>query len=209
MALYDIDKNKWASNKTVILTLKEGVNEIFKWVKVNACSGGHFRVYAEIVKWEYDTDLRNNMRWSNEVLLKPFVDIQVFIRYKPVKQKQSWIILPGDTIEIDIGIKIPINTTYSPANLSWRIDVFDLKKSRYEVLRRNTEELRVEEPGTVWRNITLEVPWTSKIRVLANVTHEWEDVGFNNYAEATIEIFSDVKLEIMEKPTIVTEGESL
>jgi len=208
LALYNTDEDMWVSNKTVTLSLKEGVNEILEWIDVNACSGGRFRVYAEIIRWEYDTDLRNNMKWSEERFLKPFVDIQVFIRWKPVKQKQSWTILPGDTIEVDIGVEIPINTTHIPAKLFWRVEVFKLKSSRYEVLRENTEELRVEKSGTVWRNITLEVPWTSKIRVLANATHEWEDVGLNNCAETTIEIDPDVKLEVVEKPTTVTEGDA-
>ena len=207
LALYDINEGEWVSNRTVTLTLKEGVNEFLEWVKVKACSGGRFRVYAEIVRWEYDTDLRNNMRWSNEVFLKPFVDIQVFVLWRPVEQKQSWTILPGDTIEIDIGVEIPINTTHIPAKLYWRVEAFNLKSMRYEVLRENVEELRVGKPGTVWRNITLEIPWTSKIRVLANATHEWEDVGFNNHAETSIEVDPDIKLEVVEKPATVTEDE--
>jgi len=52
------------------------------------------------------------------------------------------------------------------------------------------------------------VPWTSKIRVLANATHEWEAVGVNNYADVTLEIDLDVKLEVIEKPTAVTEGDT-
>jgi len=64
--------------------------------------------------------------------LKPFVDIQVFILYKAVKQKQLWTILPGDRIEIDIGVKIPINTTHIPAKLSWRVEALNLESLRYE-----------------------------------------------------------------------------
>jgi len=207
LALYDADEGKWVSNKTVTLSLREGVNEVLEWVNVNDCSGGRFWAYAEIIRWEHDTDPRNNRLRSEELFLKPFVDIQVFILYKAVKQKQSWTILPGDRIEIDIGVKIPINTTHIPAKLSWRVEALNLKSLRYEAIRENAEELRVEKPGIVWRNITLEVPWTSKIRVLANATHEWEAVGLNNYADVTLEIDPDVKIEIIEKPTEVTEGD--
>ena len=105
-------------------------------------------------------------------------------------------------------MKIPINTTHIPAKLSWRVEILNLESLRYEAIRKNVEELRVEKPGMVWRNMTLEVPWTSKIRVLANATHEWEAVGLNNYADVTLEIDPDIKLEVIEKPIAVTEGDS-
>jgi len=207
LALYDADEGKWLSNKTVALSLREGVNEVLEWVNVNDCSGGRFWAYAEIIRWEHDTDPRNNRLRSEELFLKPFVDIQVFILYKAVKLKQSWTVLPGDMIEIDIGVKVPINTTHIPAKLTWRIEAFNLKSLRCEAIRENVEELRVEKPGIVWRNMTLEVPWTSKIRVSANATHEWGAVGLNNYADVTLEIDPDVKIEVIEKPTEVAEGD--
>jgi len=69
--------------------------------------------------------------------LKPYVDIQVFIFYKAVKLKRSTSVLPGDMLEIDIGVKVRINTTHIPAKLTWRIEAFNLKSLKYEAIREN------------------------------------------------------------------------
>ena len=206
IALYNVTGETWVNNKTVNITLEEGVNTIFEWVDVNATEGGNFRVFVNITEWEYDTDPTNNWRWSNTVYLKPFVDIQVSILWKPVEQKQVWTILPEDIIEICIGVSIPINTTDIPAKLEWRIDKYNLKEQEFEPERSGEEEIRAARPGVIWRNITLAIPWTSRIIVTVNATHEWEALGLNNYMNLTIEIDPDVKLSIAEKPTTVIEG---
>jgi len=207
LGLYNVTGGTWVANKTVTLTLSEGVNTFYEWIDVNATTGGTFRFFANITSWEYDTDPSNNWAWSEEQFLKPIVDIQVFVVWRPVEQKQPWSLLPEDIIEVDIGVKLPINTTAKPARLEWRVEKYDLMNMLYDIERGAEEELRVVQPGIVWRNITIAVPWTSKIVVLANVTHEWEDFGYNNYANVTITIDPDVKLEVAEKPTVVMEGQ--
>jgi len=206
IALYNVTGGTWVVNKTVTLTLSMGLNTIFEWIDVNATAGGRFKVFANITSWEYDTDTTNNWAWSEEQFLKPIVDIQVFVVWRPIEQKQPWSLLPEDVIEIDIGIKLPINTSVIPAKLVWKIEKYDLKNMVFDIERASEEEIRVTRSGIVWRNITVTVPWTSKIVVLVNATHEWEDFGYNNYVNVTIPIDPDVKLEIVEKPTVVMEG---
>jgi len=88
----------------------------------------------------------------------------------------------------------------------WKIEKYDLRNLVFEIERGSEEEIRIVKPGIVWRNITITVPWTSKIVVLVNATHEWEDFGYNNFINVTISIDPDVKLEVVEKPTVVMEG---
>ena len=206
IGLYNVTGGTWVTNKTVTLTLSEGLNTFFEWVEVNASAGGRFKVFANITSWEYDTDPTNNWAWSEEQFLKPMVDIQVFVVWRPIEQKQPWSLLPEDVIEIDIGIKLPINTSTIPAKLMWKIEKYDLRNLVFEIERGSEEEIRIVKPGIVWRNITITVPWTSKIVVLVNATHEWEDFGYNNFINVTISIDPDVKLEVVEKPTVVMEG---
>ena len=207
IGLYNVTGGTWVSNKTVTLSLVEGINSFFEWVDVNASTGGYFKVFANITSWEYDTDPTNNWLWSEEQFLKPMVDIQVFVLWRPIEQKQSWSLLPEDVIEVDIGIRLPINTTTKPAKLEWRVEKYNLMDRIFDIERGAEEEVRVVQPGTVWRNVTIVVPWTSKIVVLANVTHEWEDFGYNNYVNVTIEIDPDVKIELVEKPSFIMEGQ--
>ena len=206
IGLYNVTGNTWVQNKTVTLSLVEGVNTFFEWISVNASTGGRFKVFANITQYEYDTDPTNNWLWSEEQFLKPQVDIEVFVLWRPIEQKQPWSLLPEDLIEIDIGIKLPINTSDIPAKLEWRVEKYDLKNLVYEIERGAEEEVRTVQPGIIWRNVTVSVPWTSKIMVTANVTHEWEDFGYNNFVNVTITIDPDVKIELVDVPTAVMEG---
>jgi len=207
IGLYNVSGGKWVANRTVNLALDEGVNTFFEWVSVNASTGGRFRIFANITKWEYDTNTTNNWMWSNEVFLKPQVDIQIFVLWRPIEQKQTWSILPEDIIEIDIGIRLPINTSTVPAKLVWRVEKLDLRNMTFVPERGAEEDLRIVRPGMVWRNITVSVPWTSRIVVTANVTHEWEDFGYNNYVNITIDVDPDVKIGLVSKPSVVREGQ--
>ena len=207
IGLYNVSGESWVSNKTVSLTLEEGINTFFEWVEVNAITGGYFKVFANITQYEYDTDPTNNWAWSEERFLKPMVDIKVFVIWRPIEQKQTWTLLPEDTIEIDIGIEIPISTTEIPAKLSWSLEKYDLKNKKYATERGTLEDIRAVEPGIIWRNVTVAIPWTSKLVLIANVTHEWEDFGYNNYVNITIPVDPDVKIAIVEKPTFLTEGQ--
>jgi len=207
IGLYNASGETWVTNKTVTLTLSEGVNTFFEWVDVNASAGGYFKVFANITSWEADTDPTNNWAWSEEQFLKPMVDIQIFVIWRPVYQKQTWTLLPEDIIELDIGIKLPINTSKIPAKLFWQLEKYDLKGRKFAVERGALEDIRSITAGIVWRNVTVTIPWTSKIVLIANVTHDWEDFGYNNYINITIPIDPDVKLGVLEKPTFLVEGQ--
>ena len=201
LELINASTNATVTSKDVTLSLEEGLNTFFEWLEVNASNGGYFRVFANITQWEYDTDPTNNWGWSDVVFLKPFVDIQVFVIWRPVEQKQSWTILPNDVIEIDVGIKLPINTTEKPARLFWQLLKYDLRELRYVVDRGALEDIRSVGAGIIWRNYTVVVPWTSKLMVYANVTHEWEDFRDNNFINVTIPIDPDVRINITERPS--------
>jgi len=207
LALYNVSNNNMlVGNKTVQLSLNEGINTFFDWIDVNASAGGYFQAFANITQFQYDTNLSNNWLWSEVQYLKPYVDIQVFALWRPVEQKQDWTILPEDIIEIDIGIVLPINISNIPAMLDWKIEKYNLMNSTYDIEHGSQEEIRVVQPGIVWRNITISIPWTSKIVVLANVTHVLEDYEPNNFVNITINIDPDVKIELAEKPSFVMEG---
>ena len=207
LELINASTNATVTARDVTLSLEEGLNTFFEWLEVNASKGGYFRFFANITQWEYDTDPTNNWAWSETQYLKPMVDIQVFILWRPVEQKQRWSLLPEDIIEIDIGVKLPINTSSKPARISWRIEKYNLKNLIYDLERGAEEEVRVVKPSTIWRNITVVVPWTSKLVVTANATHEWEDFGFNNFVNVTIKIDPDVKIALIDAPSLITEGQ--
>ena len=207
LELVNTKTNETVNVKDVTVTLSEGHTVLMEWMDVNASEGMYVRAHANITSFEADTNLDNNELWSGAVFLKPMVDIQVFVLWRPVQQKQPWTILPEDLIEIDIGIVLPINTSSVPAKLSWELDKYDLRERTLTVMRGALEDVRAMEPGTVWRNITIAVPWTSRIVIHANVTHEWEDFGYNNFINLTIPIDPDVKLTVIEKPMFLSEGQ--
>jgi len=207
LELVNAETNETVNAKDVAVTLNEGHTLLMEWIDVNASEGMHVKAHANITSFEADTNLSNNELWSGTVFLKPMVDIQVFVLWRPIYQKQPWTLLPEDIIEIDIGIKLPINTSNIPAKLFWQLEKYDLKGRKFTVERGALEDIRSIEAGTVWRNVTATVPWTSKIMLLANVTHEWEDFGYNNFINVTIPIDPDVKLGVLEKPTFLMEGQ--
>ena len=207
LELVNAETNESVNAKDVTVTLEEGHRVLMEWLDVNASQGMYVRVHANITSFEVDTNLTNNELWSGIVFLKPMVDIQVFMLWRPVEQKQTWSLLPEDIIEIDIGIRLPINTTSKPAKLEWRIEKYDLREMLFSVERESEEELKIVQPGIVWRNVTIAVPWTSKITVSASASHEWEDFGYNNYANVTIEIDPDVMIRLVEKPSFAMEGQ--
>jgi len=208
LELVDAETNETINAKDVTVTLDEGHTLLMEWIAVNASKGMYVRAHANITSFEADTDLDNNELWSGTVFLKPMVDIQVFVIWRPVEQKQRLTILPEDVIEVDIGIVLPINTSRKPAVLTWRIEKLDLEERRLKAFEGRYEEIRATLPGTVWRNVTITVPWTSRLVITANVTHEWEDFGYNNYINLTIPIDPDVKLTVIEKPMFLSEGQA-
>jgi len=204
LRLYNVSSGKFVGYKTVQTKLFKGSNVIPEWITVSAPMGGCFKVLAEIIKWEYDTDTRNNAVFSNTVFLKPFVDLRVFIMWRIVHCRSVGII-PGDTIEIMIGVETTTNTTSVPARLKWEVDYLDPQSMNFKVLRRGDEEIRARRPSVIWRNITITIPNTTKIIAKANATHPWECMSLNNYADTEIEVGLDARIELLN---IVTYPES-
>jgi hypothetical protein len=194
------------NNKTVNLTLDVGVNTFFEWIGVNVSTGGLFRAFVNITSYQNDTILENNYMWSNIVYLKPFTDFYVMILWRPYQVKQSWTLLPEDIVELDIGVYSPVNTTQLPAVFRWRIEFLNVSTRMHETIHSVEEELRVGEPGMVWRNMTVIVPWTSKIYVDALVDHPWEDVILNNNLSIEIAIDPDIALTLVDYTKVVNEG---
>ena len=195
--------------KTASLYLEVGVNTYLNWISVNASEGGVFAVLVNITGYEKDTILENNWMWSKQVFLKPFTDFYVIVLWRPVQVKQNWTILPGDLIEVDIGVYIPINTTVLPAVFKWFVRFKNLTSRAIEEIRGMSEEIRVTERGMLWRNMTIAVPWTNRIYIDAWVEHPWEDVGLNNYVGVLIRVDPDIELKLVDYTRIVREGEEI
>jgi len=195
LRLYNVSSGKFVAYRTIQTKLSKGINVIPEWITISAPEGGYFKVLAEIIEWEYDTDTRNNAVFSNVVFLKPYVDLRVFIMWRVIHCRSVGII-PGDIIEIMIGLETTTNTTSVPARLRWEIDYLDPQSMNFIVLRRGDEEIRARRPTIIWRNITITVPNTTKIIAKANATHPWECMSLNNYAEVEINIGLDARIEL-------------
>jgi len=209
LSLYNVTGGFWVQNKTYSFSLSLGTNVFYTWFSVNASSGGRFRVFANITKYQYDTDPTNNAMWSNEVYLKPPADFYVVALWRTVKLKQPWTILPDDIIEIDIGVYIPVNTSSIPLNFSWRINDINLTERRPRFMQGMDESVKTVARGMIWRNITIVVPWTSKIIVSANISHPYDDDATNNVQNITIEISPNIMMSIAKAPNIVREGSKI
>jgi len=206
LGVYYEDNDTWFVNKTDSITLSEGVNTIYKWISLNIAERGYYKVLANITSYESDTNIMNNEVWSNSVFLRPYVDIRVFVEWIAVEQKRPWALLPEDLVEIEIGIVIPTRTAENPVTLEWTIEKFDIEKKEYCVEQSGIDYIGAIEAGTAWRNITIEVPWSSRILVRANITHPWDDFGCNNHMELVIQIDPDVKIEIIDAPSMAIES---
>ena len=194
------------NSKTVNLTLKLGVNVFMEWISINASEGGYFTVFINITSYTNDTVLENNALWSKRVYLKPFTDFYVIILWRPIRVKQSWTILPGDIVEVDIGVYIPVNTTHIPAIFKYNIGALNITHKTIDIIKGVHEELKTHYSGIMWRNTTISIPWTSKIYINASISHPWEDVGLNNELYVEIPVDPDIELKIEDYTRITNEG---
>ena len=209
LTLVDASTNETIGFKQLTLDLVEGVNVNMTWFDVNATKGKYVRAHAVIVSYENDTDPDNNELWSDVVFLKPFMDIRVFVRWRPVEQKLPYAILPGDVIEVDVGIEVPMNLTTVPMNFTANILSRDIMARVFRSVEMRREAIKTVTGGIVWRNFTLTVPWTNKIVVEVNATHPWEMYSLNNNMTLTINIDPDIELEVFttkEKIKYIVEG---
>ena len=212
LTFLDAGTNETLGFKQLVLNLTEGINVNMTWFDVNATEGKYVRAHAVIVSYENDTDPANNELWSKVVYLKPFVDIRVFVRWRPVETKLPYAILPGDIIEIDVGIWVPVNLTKIPMNLTAKILSRDIVARVFKEVEVRRESVKVVVRGIVWRNFTLTVPWTNKIMVEVNASHPWEMYALNNNITTVITIDPDIELEnviMMDRAKYVVEGSKM
>jgi len=168
--LLNANTSQVINSKTVQISLMEGFQYQMVWIPVNASEGMFVQAHAKIISYQNDTDLRNNELYSNTVFLKPFLDLHVFVIYKPVRLKIPTAVLPDDIIEIDIGlpddiieidigIKTNIPLKLKPMSLRYWVHQMNLKEMKLEPLRGADENISTTEAGIIWRNLTVTVPW--------------------------------------------------
>ncbi|MGC8578029.1 MAG: hypothetical protein ACP5M7_08585, partial [Thermoproteota archaeon] len=194
MKIVDASTNATINSKTVTYKLQPGVFTNFTWFSINASKGMNIRAFANITQYQNDTDTRNNAMWSNIVFLKPYVDFSTFVTVKIVRQRIPYALLPEDEIEIDVRTYIPINTTSIPARLSVALSTRDLMSMKFVPKKNISDMVSASMPGYIWRNFTVTLPWSDKIRLLVNVTHPWEDNYENNGINYTIDLGALVML---------------
>jgi len=208
IALYNMssDPPKLINSKTASLSLTEGVNIFMDWLSVNISKMIPVRAFVNITKWQYDTDPSNNYMWSPARSLKPFTDFRVIALWRPKQVKQSWTLLPGDVIEIDIGIYIPINTSAIPLKLDYSITAKNLTLKVFKPVTKKSEEIKTTTACIVWRNFTVAIPWTSRITINVSIYHSLDDVSTNNNITIAIPIDPNIKLSIAKYTSYVIEG---
>jgi hypothetical protein len=144
--------------------------------------------------------------WSPARTLKPFTDFRVIALWRPKQVKQSWTLLPGDVIEIDIGIYIPINTTRIPLKLSYSITAKNLTLKVFKPVTEKSEDIKTTTACIVWRNFTVAIPWTSRITINVSIYHSLDDVSANNNITIAIPIDPNIELSIARYTSYVIEG---
>ncbi len=207
LRLFDTQNNT-VSEKTVTgIQLVPGVNAYMEWLDVNVSKEfKNVTIYAKIVNFQQDTNLSNNELIGNTVTLKPFLDMYATVIWYPIKQKVSNAILPEDVIEIDVGFVIPAKIT--GVQIRAKIEEFNLNEKALKTIEGRSETVATFEPTTIWRNFTIKVPFTDRIVVTANITHELEDFILNNNITLEIPIYPDTKVEYAKPATLIVSSGS-
>jgi len=195
MKVVDASTNSTLSSKTLTYNLQPGVFVNFTWFSLNASKGLYIRAFANITQYQNDTDTRNNALWSNVEFLKPFVNFRVYAFLKVVNTKIPTAWLPEDQIEVDIEAVIPINTTVIPATLSYAINSRNIRSLSFEKKLSKNESIVALQPGVIWRNFTITLPWTDELELNISIAHPWQDVYGNNMINFTIPLGALIKLQ--------------
>jgi hypothetical protein len=195
MKVVDASTNSTLSSKTLTYNLQPGVFVNFTWFSLNASQGLYIRAFANITQYQNDTDTRNNALWSNVEFLKPFVNFRVYAFLKVVNTKIPTAWLPEDQIEVDIEAVIPINTTVIPATLSYAINSRNIRSLSFEKKLSKNESIVALQPGVIWRNFTITLPWTDELELNISIVHPWQDVYGNNMINFTIPLGALIKLQ--------------
>ncbi len=196
--------NTW--NKTYSLEL--GMNVFWNWLKISKPET--YRLYAKIVAYQNDTNTKNNELWSNWVTFKGFLDITPIIVVEPIKQKIPYFLLPEDVVKIAIGIRVKTNAKYVP--MWFKVDVIGVAKwGVKKLLHVEKSEKAIGSVNgsivefTIWRNITITIPWTHKLNITILTSSPIEDFIENNNKSYVIDIDPNIKLVKIEVPKVVVE----
>jgi len=213
LSLYNVTGGFWEASKNITLYLAEGTMELIDTLPIffNEILVGHeVRGYAEIVEFEEDTDTGDNAIWSNNTFTLPtFCDVRLTLVYEPVKQRKGqWYLLPEDTIRVAVGAVVPAPLNV-PARLDWQVLSRDIKTGEYIYEKVVSVELTPAEPQTYWVNRTFVIPWTDKLVISGRVYYKWDICPFNNHDNVTLAVDTDAKIERVEVPSIVTEGDTI
>ena len=207
---FDIETNETLNETDLTVNVHKGMTYVMNWVYLAVRNETkNVAVEVTITSYEQDTNLENNKMVSNNVTIKPFVDLSVTVLWKPIRQKTPLAILPEDVIEIDIGFMIPCKL--SGIEIRADVNMHDLFTKKLRPLERHHDVIASFKPNTtIWYNTTVVVPFTDKIVVNASIYHPWEYMGWNNYINTTIPIFPDTEVsEVSIGALLVQSGQDV
>ncbi|MEM2029920.1 MAG: SpaA isopeptide-forming pilin-related protein [Archaeoglobaceae archaeon] len=201
LRIFETGTNKTHSSKTVTLNVMRGLNVYMDWLEVNVT--GNFTemmAYAKITSYQKDTNVSNNERYSNPVIIKPYIDLYPSIMWRIIKQKVPYALLPDDIIEISICYYIPV--ALKDIEFKHSISAFAIKEKTFKLLE-GYETKADALAGALCRNYTIPVPFTNKIIVNASVSHPFEDNGWNDRLSVEIEVMPNTAITRVETPLLV------
>jgi len=203
---FDVETNETLNETDLTVKVHKGMTYVMNWVYLGVRNETEdVAVEVTITSYEQDTNLENNKMVSNNVTIKPFIDLAVTVLWKPIKQKTPLAILPEDVIEVDIGFMIPCKLT--GIEIRANVNSHNLFTKKLRLLERHHDVVASFKPNTtIWYNTTITVPFTDKIVVNASIYHPWEYMGWNNYINTTIDIFPDTKVSNVSVGALVVQS---
>jgi len=180
------------------------------WTWFNITLAGKYRVLAKIVKYEKDTDLRNNVAWSNVATLLPFIVVEPILRVVPVRTKMRYFILPGDVVRLVIALRYIANVHIIHTWL--RITVMGHGYGTRMLLHEKYSTV-LHVHRLMWMNMTnltstlVEIPWKHLLEINITVGYNYAglSLGERKYTYRIV-IDPDVALIRVNYPRVVTEN---
>ena len=193
----------WSKN----FTLRRGINVFSEFMNVSVLEPTFIRVRAEIVRYQSDTIKENNVMWSNVVLLRPIIDLSIFVYVNIVKGKNPPFVLPEDVIQISVLMRPETPIARAPAVLHVKVD---REKPWMERVREVVRKMNVTVAGErTWHNFTLVVPWDRSLVLNVTIESPLDDNLINNVFTHVLSIDPNIKLVSVDVPTTVIEGSKM
>jgi len=190
----DLKTNKTIASKTFTAKLHVGYQKVRVFVPVNVSDFTTCQVFCEITKYEYDTNPYNNMAAGNAVTFRPWVDIYPTIVWYPIKQKTPYGLLPGDTIKVCIGVHVPKGVHLPNIRLKYSVMSHMVGKHKYaDIANRVYQFTSLGQVSTVWYNYTMQIPWTNKVVISANISNAYDLAPENNNQSVVISVSPDAE----------------